>query len=1147
MLALKQSENRVLRVDDGIDPRLVNSRVRWISLVHRPDSPPEWIGPMAILSIEWATYLGFLFDSNIIDSARKCGILLEAVQVLMDLNQKAYVSSDGRWFMDAMAEAAVKFALEQLSVLIREEYSLLGGIRDDAEEVMNAFHRFSAVLRVADEREEIDPQVRAWVKIIRELVYDTEDVLDEFQFRFGGGGRIAGGFFSKIQSIYTCAMNLRARRRLALQLRRVKAKLNKISQEQPRLLTPSDPTIHNHNKREYDPRRDALLLKHSDLVGIDNPKLFLVNLLLAVDEDLRVHSVVGMGGLGKTTLVKKVFDDARVVNHFQPRVWLTISETFDVDELLKDAIRQIIKQTNQQLPQDFVAMNTDKLKEFINDILSGQTYIIVLDDIWAVSAWMAFRYVFPGQSFCSRILITTRNNEIGVHASNETHGHVYSLEPLSPKDSWILFCKKTFLDGSCPPHLVRIAENILKKCDGLPLAVVVIAGVLATKNESIEEWEKFQSSLNIQMESNDWMKNIKNLLSLSYYDLPYYLKYCFLYLSIFPEDVIIEKMRVIRLWIAEGFVRENNQQVKEEVAEAYLNELLHRNLIILAEKAVDGRMKGFRVHDILREVILSKSVEQNFTIIIPTRQNTELSNKSRRLAIHRFDDRILGYTSSKMHLRSLQFFEPLSSSALSSLSKMFTAKYIPLKVLDLRGAELEEISEEVFNLFQLKYLSLRRTKLRSVSKSIGRLQNLETLDLKHTYVVELPAELLKLCKLRHLLVYRYQDRWSNPWIITQSFNAPFKIGGLVCLQKLCWIQANDTLGIKIVSEIGKLTQLRRLGVQKLRQEDGKEFCLSLEKLTNICSLSLTSTSEDEVLDIQYPLHVIPLGLQRLYLTGRLERVPQWLSLLVGLTRLRLHGNRLVEDPLPFFQDLPMLTDLDLSKSYEGEGLCFKAKKFSKLKCLHICDCAALKWIRIEEGALHHLEEFYLLKCKLLEQMPLGIHHLSNLKSFSIHDMGDKLMASLEQNGEDYAKISHIPKITISQIIDVSCPICSNLLIWLNPSGQPLLVVDSEETSPRRRSLEALYLETEKSLASSYLKEKVKQEATLELQPVGLYLKIDRWTAAAKVVQSRRRIHFHYLPKHCRCCIIHSYAPIAIILLLHKVCQKSRAVNGFCKE
>nr|GMC85097.1 disease resistance protein RPM1-like [Ipomoea batatas] len=714
-----------------------------------------------------------------------------------------------------------------------------------------------------------------------------------------------------------------------------------------------------------------------------------------------------MGGLGKTTLVKRVYDDAKVMNHFQYRVWITISETFKIEELLKDAIKQLVEQTKQKPTQDFEAMDSNKLKEFIKNILLGQRYIIVLDDIWDINAWMAIKYSFPRWSFGSRIVITTRNSEIGASTSRETHGGVvYPLEPLSYEDSWTLFCKKTFLGGSCPPHLVSIAENILKRCDGLPLAIVVIARVLATKSGSIEEWERFQQSLNIQMESNDRMKSMKNLLSLSYYDLPYYLKYCFLYLSIFPEDVIINKNIVIRLWIAEGFIRENNQQVKEEVAEAYLNELLHRNLIILAEKGRDGRMRGFRVHDILREVILSKSVEQNFTIIA-TGQNRKPSNKFRHLAIHRFDDQILKNTSSKMHLRSLQFFEPLSSSASSSLSKMFTAKYIPLKVLDLRGTELEEIPEEVFNLFQLKYLSLRRTKLRSVSKSIGRLQNLETLDLKHTDVVELPAELLKLCKLRHLLVYKGM----------QSFNAPFKIGELLSLQKLCFIQANDTHGIKIVSEIGKLTQLRRLGVTKLRQEDGKELCSSLEKFTNLCALDLTSALEDDILDIQYPLCRVPHSLQRLYLKGRLERVPQWLSSLMGLTTLYLKFNRLVEDPLPFLHDLPMLASLCLSKSYEGEGLCFKAKKFSKLKHLLIVDFEALKWIRIEEGALHQLEHIYLDKCKLLEQVPPGIQHLSNLKRIGIRDMDDQLMATLKPNGENYAKISHIPKITISQIID----------------------------------------------------------------------------------------------------------------------------------
>nr|GMC83077.1 disease resistance protein RPM1-like [Ipomoea batatas] len=908
------------------------------------------------------------------------------------------------------------FLLGQLSSLIRDEYSLLGGLREDAEDIRNALDRLTAALRVADEMEEIDPQVQAWVRIVRELAYDTEDVLDEFLFLFGGR-RTGDGFYTKIKNIYTSVKNLRARRRLALALRRIKAKVNENSQYQPSLPTTFLGTLHHaHNKRMYDSRGDARLVEESDLVGIHYPKQFLVNLLLANDEELKVHSVVGMGGLGKTTLVKQAYDDVKVKNHFQYRVWVTVSETLEIKELLKDAIKQFVEQTKQDLPRDFEAMDTIRLKEFVKHILSGRRYIIVLDDIWDINAWMEIKCVFPKQAFGSRVVITTRNSEIGAHACHDTGGVVCSLKHLSPKDSWTLFCRKTFLCDSCPQHLVSITTNILKRCCGLPLAIVVIAGVLATKNKGIEEWERFQQSLNIQLvEGNDMMKNMKNLLSLSYYDLPYYLKYCFVYMCIFPEDFIIPKMQLIRLWIAEGFVRENNQQVKEEVAEAYLDELLHRNLIQLqiGWKAAFIKTRGFRVHDILREIVLSKSVEQNFATIA-NRRNIESPKMFRRLAIHRFDDQILKSTSSRKNLRSLLIIESLSSLNVSLLlSKFFTGSYSPLKVLELRGAQLEEIPEQVFNLFQLKYLSLSNTKLRSVPKSIGRLQNLETLDLRYTCVNELPAEVSKLCKLRHLLCYSNSLVRFYPWSVDEipSFNAQFKVGELLFLQELCRIQANDTTRGKVVSEIGKLTQLRRLGITKLRQEDGIELCSSLKKLTNLYSLDLSLVSGDEVLDITLDL---PLRLSQLKLIGRLERAPQCLSSLVGLTSLFLAWSKLSEDPLLLLQDLPMLTKLVLVKSYEGEGLCFKAEKFSKLKLLAIAGFAALKWITMEGGSLRHLERFALQKCESLVQLPLGIEYLSNLKALHFDELLD---ITFEPNCKNYAKISHIPIIYTSKLID----------------------------------------------------------------------------------------------------------------------------------
>nr|GMC82712.1 disease resistance protein RPM1-like [Ipomoea batatas] len=760
-------------------------------------------------------------------------------------------------YSDNCKELDVEEDIEGQDETQTEEWSLLGGIREDAQYIMNALSRLKAALRVADEREEMDPQVKAWVKIVRELAYDTQDVLDEFLFRFGGH-HTGGGFFTKLKNKYTSAKNLRTQHRLALALQKIKARISENSQYQPIL-----PTSSVHNQQLHDGRVDALFQKDSDLVGFENSKHSLIKLLLgAVDDDLRVHYVVGMGGLGKTTLVKKAYDDAQVIKHFQLRVWVTVSESFKIEELLKDVIKQL-----GNLPNDFKTRDSAELIESVRNILSKQRYIIVLDDVWSFDVWRDIKYAFPRQKFGSRIVITTRNSEIGQDACHQTQGDVYELKFLSKKDSWELFCKKTFLSDSCPPHLVNIAEDIVNKCGGLPLAIVVIAGTLAIKDKDIAVWKSFHNGLNFQLKTDDRMKNLKNLLSLSYYDLPYYLKYCFLYFSIFPEDAIIKKNRVIQLWIAEGFVKENDQQVKEEVAEAYLNELIHRNLIQIAEKSHAGKIIGLRIHDILREIILSKALEQNFAVIL-TGQNKEWSHdKCRRLIIHRFDDDILKSTSSKSHVRSLQLYndEVLVSFSLSKLLSF--DYYIPLKVLDLRGnRHLKKIPKEVFKLFHLKYLSLRGTGLRNVSKSIGRLQNLEILNLKHTNVIELPVEIGKLHKLWHLTVGS---------MYYGGVYAPLEIGRLLFLQKLSNVQAKKINGVKVVSEIGNLTQLRKLGVTDLRKEDGKELCSSMEKLTNLISLTLEAAEENEILDIQHSLSTVPLCLRTLKLNGRLERIPQY--------------------------------------------------------------------------------------------------------------------------------------------------------------------------------------------------------------------------------------------------------------------------------
>ncbi|KAL7249324.1 hypothetical protein ACSBR1_011473 [Camellia fascicularis] len=205
---------------------------------------------------------------------------------------------------------------------------------------------------------------------------------------------------------------------------------------------------------------------------------------------------------------------------------------------------------------------------------------------------MKSRVIDISKGHQSRVVLTTRNADLASFASTEYHGNVYNLQPLTPEESWTLFCRKTFMENSYLSHLEGLSKAILNRCEGLPLAIVAISGLLSTKDKSsVDEWDKIYSSLGAELQGNDKLLSMKKILSLSYIDLPYYLKFCFPYLSVFPEDCFIDHWRLIRLWVAEGFVESKAGMTIEEVAEGYLNELINRSLVQVAEMRDDRRVK----------------------------------------------------------------------------------------------------------------------------------------------------------------------------------------------------------------------------------------------------------------------------------------------------------------------------------------------------------------------------------------------------------------------------------------------------------------------------------------------------------------------------------------------------------------------------
>ncbi|KAG8379320.1 hypothetical protein BUALT_Bualt07G0076100 [Buddleja alternifolia] len=884
-----------------------------------------------------------------------------------------------------MAESAVSFVLDRLSAWIREERQLLGSIGENAEFIRDELGHIRAFLRVADEKEETDPQLKEWVTQVRDIAYDAEN-------------------------------NLKARRQIYLEMEAIRSRVKSISKSQQRykdIYGTSDQESGRAKSTWYDSRGDALLLEEAEVVGIEKPKSQLIQWLSATDScGLKVISVVGTGGLGKTTLVKKVYDDPTVKMHFSAHVWMTVSNSFKLEELLRTMIRRLVSEVKQPPPQGLKSMDVDEMKEFVYKFLQHRSYIIVIDDVWRVSAWEALKYAFPRSGAFGFIVITTRFQSIGHVASNETNGHVYNLEPLSQEESKTLFCRKAFFEGSCPSYLEKIAEIVLKKCEGLSLAIVVIGSLLATKS-NIDEWKKFHRSLGDEIEG-DHLRRMTKLLSLSFYDLPYYLKSCFLYFSVFPEDYLIHKTKLVHLWIAEGFVQPKQGKTMEEVAEEYLKELLDRSLIQLAETQDDHTRSPIRVrvHDLLHAMILSKSREQNF-VTIANGGGTTWPAKSRRLTIH---GSLKGTVETKGcdNLRTVLVWDLAHPLSKLNLDKLLGSGSRLQKVLELEGAVSGTIPDEVFKLYHLKYLGLKNTKVEYIPKLIGKLLNLETLDLRDTNVTELPVEILRVRRLRHLFVHCYRgQRGSRLFDDVRGCKAPYRIGCLSSLQTLLGIEATQAEDTTIVKEIGKLTQLKKLGIMKLRKEDGLDLCLSLTKLASLHELLIASNQEDEIMDLQYPMSPAP-PITLLHLRGPLQKVPEWIPSLHGLTKLTLGWSRIIDDPLESLQYLPNLLDLELWHAYEGKGLWFKAAGFEKLKKIWLLRLNQLRCVKVEKGSMPFLQELCMWDCKLVEEVLLGIEHLTNLECITFTDMSEGFVTTLEKQkeGGDQWKLANIPKIEI---------------------------------------------------------------------------------------------------------------------------------------
>ncbi|KAL5972376.1 hypothetical protein ACLOJK_041630 [Asimina triloba] len=894
-----------------------------------------------------------------------------------------------------MAESVVSILLEKISYLLGKEVALLKGARSDFEEINRELESMRSLLRIAGRRQEMDDGTRTWVTQVRRAAFDIKDIIDEFVHHIDGPPM--NGIRGRILGILHFIKTIYSKHPLAVRLKEMKIGVQNISERRIRYDKSQLEEGTTSSSQGWQPPilgAETWVSLEGDemLVGMEKELDTIVRWLLEEDEHHRsVLSVTGMGGLGKTTLAIKAFKCQEVKDRFDCLAFVSVSQTLRINDFLQSLIKQLLGANKEVFPVGTADMGVGVLGELINRHLQSRKYAIVLDDIWNLNDWEEISSLFPDCQRGSRLVVTTRDATVARALGGG--GPICELSHLNENEAWELFSNKAFRKQPCPRELEPLARRIAGKCEGLPLAINAMGGLLLTTDRGMREWTNIEKSLNWQLSNNTVLKRLNSILLLSYYYLPYYLRHCFLYCSMFLEDHPIRRKQLIRLWVAEGFVKERGGMTMEEVAEEYLKELIHRSMLQVIEVNPSGRVKACKLHDVMREVAISLSKEEDLGSVISD-ETSQFPDQVRCISVHDSGGKIFKSHFSSSRLRSLLVLNTNNVSLkFSSALPTIPSRFRLLRLLSLEKAPIDRIPHAITDLFNLKYLNLGATRIHELPNSLGKLRNLQTLDLRGTRIKRLPIGIGELQNLRHLFCYRITKWGFIPFHYLTSIKVPT---GLMChatcLQSLTIIEAEE----EILEGIGNLTQLRRLDISKVRATDGAKLCSSIGKMEQLIRLGVFARDEEETLELEGLSRNPPPLLQKLLLQGHLKNVPAWVGSLNSLTHLWLHWSRLTEQDglLVSLQELPNLVFLYLHKAFEGQELLFRDGWFPKLKILHLLDLIRLSSIVIEKGAVPHLQQLFLVNCRELKMLPKGFEFMADLQELILQQMPTKMVDGL---------------------------------------------------------------------------------------------------------------------------------------------------------
>ncbi|KAJ9184859.1 hypothetical protein P3X46_004545 [Hevea brasiliensis] len=750
--------------------------------------------------------------------------------------------------------------LGKLGSLALKQFSLAWGLESDLEKIKDNLKVIKAVLLDAEQQRSQNPRIEVWLENLKEVLYDAEDVVDEFECEALRRQVVkSGNTTRKVRRLFSSSNPLAFRFRMGHKLKQIRERVTEIAALKSDFgLTEQIFDRHViHREREM----THSFIDASNVIGREQARDNVIETLLrSVDgENVSIIPIVGIGGIGKTTLAKLVYNDQRIATHFELKLWVCVSDVFELDKVIIKIL------DSASTGQRYTDMGIDQLQRTLREALNGKKYLLILDDVWSEDPrkWGELKTLLMGGANGSKIVVTTRSQRVAKIMGTVS---ALNLSLLSLQDCLSLFSKCAFKgqQEKQNPNLKRIGEEIVRKCKGVPLAVITLGSLLYSVTDE-REWEFIRDNEIWKLEQKE--DDIFAALRLSYEHLPSYLKRCFAYCSIFPKDYEMDDIELVYLWIANGLVQSSNEnQELEDFGLRYFKALCSR--CFFQDFAEYGGSVGCKMHDLIHDLALSVSINECSMVRTSTQQ---IPKSVRQISFPYPQSLPNDLPESLQNLDRVQTIWSINERREGISSEVFIKKCVSrfqyMRVLDLTFSGFEVLPTSIGDLKHLKYLSLYGNGLiRRLPNSICELQSLQVLLLGRCWSLEeLPKDIKYMINLRWL------------WITTNQKYLP--TGGIGCLKSLRFLFIGWCDNLEYLFEdMQGLKMLRRLFVcfrRSLTSLPQNIKCLMALETLCIDECENLDLAMEEGENNQFPTQ---FSLQKLELRNlpKLLEFPQWL-------------------------------------------------------------------------------------------------------------------------------------------------------------------------------------------------------------------------------------------------------------------------------